>query len=543
MVDESLVGRLEQAERRLRVLEEERALVSAIDELLEVALRDRLPLESYLPRALETLAQSLGASAVALRTFDESLELVTFVWPDQPSSGELARKMPRITELTDRREPFVEHASGSLVIAQHLDVAGELFGALAAELPGEADEARLAQLRGLLGAFAEVIDNQLAFVAIFRRKSIVARRLGDALMDPVLDRGIDAALVVLRESVSFDDLLLVVRDEHDARGARLTYRIIQGGVLTHDAAVSGELSVEDFVKTHASAMIQGDSRTLLAQLGITRFREEALISGVTERRSLGKVVVSSRRGELSTIDRDVLERFADSLRQRLVDHYREWRHLGLSFPHETVERLLREDDYAGCRLSAREAKVAILFTDLSSFTRISEQVLREPELIAKLVDTWSRLAVDVIYELGGVFDKMVGDCIIALFGPPFFDVDGGEACRRAAHAAQRIMELTRALNDGVAMPELRDIEPPLGVATGLHYGPVFVGRVGPNENYTAFGSVMNNAARLQALAKRDEVLCMDSFVETLGEAARFGDERRASVKNVAEPLRFRALVG
>ena len=136
---------------------------------------------------------------------------------------------------------------------------------------------------------------------------------------------------------------------------------------------------------------------------------------------------------------------------------------------------------------------------------------------------------------------MVGDCIIALFGPPFFDLEGAEACRRAALAAERIMELTRALNDGVAMPELRDIEPPLGVATGLHYGPVFVGRVGPNENYTAFGSVMNNAARLQALAKRDEILCMEEFVAAYADDDAFGPPREAKVKNVAEPLKFRAL--
>jgi class 3 adenylate cyclase len=536
-------SRLEELERRLRVLEEERALVSTVDEILEVALRDRLPLEGYLPHALEALARATGASAVAIRTYDESLELVSYAWPDGEAVAPLRDRMAAIATTTDERTPFDERSAERVILAQHLDVAGELFGTLAVALPPDAGIEHIDRVRGLLGAFAEVIDNQLAFVAIFRRKSIVARKLGDALMDPVLDRGIDAALVVLRETVSFDDLLLVVRDERDARGARLTYRIIQGGVLTHEAALSGEVSVDDFVRTHASDMIRGDARNLLAKLGITRFREEALISGVADRRLLGKIVVTSRRGELSTIDRDVLERFADSLRQRLVDHYREWRHLGLSFPHETVERLLREDDYADRRLAPREAEVAILFTDLSSFTRISEQVLREPELIAKLVDTWSRLAVDVVYELGGVFDKMVGDCIIALFGPPFFDLDPREACRRAARAAQRITALTRALNDGEAMPELRDIEPRLGVATGLHFGPVFVGRVGPNDNYTAFGSVMNNAARLQALATRDEILCMHSFVTALGEPHRFGDERRASVKNVAEPLRFRGLVG
>ena len=87
------------------------------------------------------------------------------------------------------------------------------------------------------------------------------------------------------------------------------------------------------------------------------------------------------------------------------------------------------------------------------------------------------------------------------------------------------------------------VEPPVGVATGLSFGSLFVGRVGPNENYTGFGSAMNNAARLQGLAVRDEILCLDSFVSALGEPAQFGDERSTNVKNVAAPLRYRPLVG
>ena len=128
MGDEDSVGRLEELERRLRTLEEERALVSAIDELLEVALRDRLPLESYLPRALEILAAVLGARAIALRTFDESLELVTYAWPDQPRSGELARKMPRISEHTDgahRRYSARTHRRHQF--AQRCRISGEHF--------------------------------------------------------------------------------------------------------------------------------------------------------------------------------------------------------------------------------------------------------------------------------------------------------------------------------------------------------------------------------------------------------------------------------
>ena len=114
--------------------------------------------------------------------------------------------------------------------------------------------------------------------------------------------------------------------------------------------------------------------------------------------------------------------------------------------------------------------------------------------------------------------------------------------RCAIAAAERIRELTQKLGEGREIPELAGLTPPLGVATGIHYGRVFVGRVGPDENYTAFGSVMNNAARLQGLATRDQILCMQDLVDAVGGGPRFGEERSSLVKNIAEPIRYRELV-
>ncbi|MBK6575900.1 MAG: hypothetical protein IPG17_06850 [Sandaracinaceae bacterium] len=91
------------------------------------------------------------------------------------------------------------------------------------------------------------------------------------------------------------------------------------------------------------------------------------------------------------------------------------------------------------------------------------------------------------------------------------------------------------------LPALAGMELPIGVATGLNYCRLFVGLFGPDEDYTGFSSGMNNTARLQGVATRDQILCMDAFVAALGDEARFGPEQRAQVKNVAEPLRYREL--
>jgi class 3 adenylate cyclase len=262
---------------------------------------------------------------------------------------------------------------------------------------------------------------------------------------------------------------------------------------------------------------------------------------VRDRRVVGRVVVTSHLGEFATFDRDLLELFADYLRQRIVDFNREWKQLTQIFSAAHVRRLLEAEDYVERYLKPRETKTAILFTDLSGFTRISEQVLKEPAKVGDLINRWGREVVEIVWDEGGVFDKMVGDCVIAFWGPPFDDLSPSEACRRAASAARRIRDLTRTLNEGHLVPELAGVSPPVGVATGLHWTRASVGLFGPDEDYTAFSSGMNNTARLQGVATCDEILCMEEFVAAYADDDAFGPPREAKVKNVAEPLKFRAL--
>ncbi|MCA9606231.1 MAG: adenylate/guanylate cyclase domain-containing protein, partial [Myxococcales bacterium] len=139
----------------------------------------------------------------------------------------------------------------------------------------------------------------------------------------------------------------------------------------------------------------------------------------------------------------------------------------------------------------------------------------------------------------GVFDKMVGDCVIGLFGPPFYEDSPKALCEAALEAALEIQRITKGLVDD---PEV-GLDTPLDVAVGLHFCPVSVGFFGPNDDFTAFSSGMNNTARLQGIATGGEILAMQRFVDELGQPECFGDAREAEVKNVAEPLVFRPLRG
>ena len=518
-------------------LEALRALNAETDAAIETALRDRLPLEQTLMRVAPLLIARTGARCAWIRTYDENLELRDFCFGvDAVPSEAVDVVHAAVTSSTYRA---VE--GDRTVVGQRVDVAGESFGAAALWFEAALDEHACDVASDLLDTWCEELDNYLAAIAQARQKLQILRATSDALKEPVLDDGIRKAIAVLQRSVPFEDMLLVFRQEDDLGGASLNYKIIEGGVLTHDSRTPADRDVDEFIRTDATEMIRGRSRGLLDRFGISTFREEVLITGVRDERVLGRVVVTSARGEFNTFDRDLLERFADALRQRVVDFNREWKHLSLCFPADTVRRLLHEDGYVERFLVPREHDVAILYCDISGFTRISEQVLGEPAQIGALVNTWSARVVDIIWETGGVFDKMVGDCVIALWGPPFNELSPADACQRAVDAAQRIRDYTKTLNDGVELPGLANMELPIGVATGLNYCPLFVGLFGPNQAFTGFSSGMNNTARLQGVATRDQILCMDAFVTALGSPDAFGPEQRAQVKNVVEPLRYREL--
>lgn len=521
--------RLAECEERLSRQERTNALSAAVDARLEDALRAREPLERVMPELLALLAEHLGARGVAVHTLDESLAERTFVHGDAPITPELLLRTSSASGTTE--------VPGERLVSTRIDVAGEDFGGAFAffdEAPGELEAM-------LLNSFCEELDNHLAAIAQARRKYEIIRAISDALKDPVLDRGIDRAIGILERQVGFADLVLMFRHEDELDRGALRYKVYKDGEPWIDSARPSDDPAHAYMRRHAGSFLDGDDEELRAHLGITRYREEVLITGVRSARVVGRLLVTSRMGEFHTYDRELLDRFADYLRQRIVDFNREWRQLSTTFPPEVCQRLLSEEGYVDRWLTPRDREVAILFCDIAGFTRISEQVLKTPEAIGRLIDTWVDEAVAIIWRTGGAFDKTVGDCVIALWGPPFFESNAEERCAAALEAARRIRELTLSLVGRASLPELADLTEPVDVAIGLNFCPVSVGFFGPNDDYTAFSSGMNNTARLQGVAHGGEILCMESFVRALGDDSGFSEPRHAAVKNVKDPLPYRAL--
>jgi len=520
--------------RKLRQLLQLRGLV---DDLIEEGLLARKPLAEVMRGMLPRICDLIGARAAFVQSYDEDLALSVFRTPKDVVIPDWGVVSARTAD--DTREVLTLTIGNDLVIAQPLDVAGEWFGRAGVLVPRDSMEAEDPDhLHELLDIACEELDNFLFTIKAAREKHKVMMELGDALRHRVLSEGLRQAVSVLSKATPIERLLLAYVAQEGSE-TTLQVQLFENGELALDT-MSGAEAHE--LRALGREWLFGRSTDLLTRLGFaTDGQEEVLISGVTNAVRVGKVVATAKNGAFNTYDRELLAGFVGFIRQRVVDFNKEWRRLAASFRPEDVGRLLQEDDYESRYLAAREEMVAIVYADIAGFTRLSEQVLRTPSAVAQLVEAWSQDAVQLAFDHGGVFDKMVGDCIIALFGPPFYDHGPGERLAAALSFALDVRDMTRAFSQRPGFEALR--EEGLGVTIGVHLAPLFVGTFGPNRNFTGFSSGMNNTARLQGAAHRDEILVMSEVIDLLpgGHRFAFGEERSATVKNVAQPLRFRAL--
>ena len=518
------------------------ALREAIDVAIEQGMTKRENLTEVIKRMLPSVCTRVGAEGAFVESYGEDLDLHVFEWPEGLNVPDRDAIFASTRESTRHR--VEAHDEQTMVVAQSLDVAGAWFGSagLVFKRVPSGGERDLDHVFALLDALCEVLDNFLYSIRAARERHNVMMELGTALRHRVLGEGLASAIAVLNKATPLARTLLVFVAEENA-SSMLHVQVYDGARCLLDTLSSDiERTELTELRRQGAAYLREGDRALLERFGLEQAQEEVLINGVTKSVIVGKVLVTSRGGAFNTYDREILGGFSGFIRQRIVDFNKEWRRLAASFRPDDVGRLLLSDDYEHRYLTPREAEVAILYVDISGFTKISEQVLKTPAAVAELVEAWSRDAVDLVWAHGGVFDKMIGDCVLALFGPPFYETAPEARLASAMRCAIAIREMTQKIPVRPEFEVLR--ENGVAVSTGVNLAPLFVGAFGPNANFTGFSSGMNNTARLQGCAKRDQILVMEDAAGRLAPGEfQLGEVESAAVKNVAAPLRFRPLLG
>ena len=202
------------------------------------------------------------------------------------------------------------------------------------------------------------------------------------------------------------------------------------------------------------------------------------------------------------------------------------------------EQILTELHKEGKNIIPRKQKVSILFSDIRGFSEISEKM--SPMELTDMLNSYYFSPLDnIIFEYNGTLDKHIGDSIMGVFGAPIsYDDDA----LRAVMSAIRMREEMAKINKNLSNTGKK-----ISVGIGISTGEVMVGIFGSSrkKEYTVLGSPVNLAAKLEHLAREDQILICDETYREVQDSVRVesmdpfnikGIERKISVFNVVGEL-------
>ncbi len=158
---------------------------------------------------------------------------------------------------------------------------------------------------------------------------------------------------------------------------------------------------------------------------------------------------------------------------------------------ELSEKLLDSGD---AMLGGSIQDVTVMFTDICSFTGISERIGARDTV--GLLNAYFSEMVEHVLENGGILDKYIGDAIMAVFGSPFpGPMDADNALRTAIGMIQAL----RSFNERRAGHG----QIPIDIRIGINSGEVVTGNIGSPRrmDYTVVGDGVNVASRLEGANK------------------------------------------
>jgi len=147
------------------------------------------------------------------------------------------------------------------------------------------------------------------------------------------------------------------------------------------------------------------------------------------------------------------------------------------------------------QLGGEEKEMSILFSDIRSFTSISEKMT--PHDLITLMNRYFTPMTQSVMDHGGMLDKYIGDAVMAFYNAPVSIENHAEAaCDTALEMMQKLAELDKEFE--------KEGLPFIDIGIGINTAKVVVGNMGSTHrfNYTVLGDGVNLASRVEGTNKQ-----------------------------------------
>ncbi len=203
-----------------------------------------------------------------------------------------------------------------------------------------------------------------------------------------------------------------------------------------------------------------------------------------------------------------------------------------------VNILVNEPEKA--KLGGDRRELTIFFSDIASFTTISEHYHKNPEGLVELLNEYLDEMTSIVLKYDGTLDKYEGDALMAFWGAPLPQKDHAlRTCYAALDMQKRLAELRPKWK--------KEGKPELAARCGVNTGIVIVGNMGGKDrfDYTVIGDSVNLASRLEGANKQyqSQIMISDfTFNHVKGKVVT-RELDLIQVKGKTEPVKVYELLG
>ena len=154
-------------------------------------------------------------------------------------------------------------------------------------------------------------------------------------------------------------------------------------------------------------------------------------------------------------------------------------------------------------VKSNRKKLTVFFSDIVGFTDISDEL--ESEEMTNLLNFYLNEMSQIALRFGGTIDKFIGDALMIFFGDP--DTNGPqEDARKCIQMALEMQKLMNQLSG--YWSKNYSLKQDLKIRIGINTGFCTVGNFGSLDrlDYTAIGSTVNLASRLESIAEAGSII-------------------------------------